>query len=251
MRWLAAGVLGIACASAPGRAAAHTPNFSDGEVAVILVAFLSDLTFTVVNAVAATNDSRHDAWVIPQAVLSTPQAILFGVVEYDDDKDFIPVAMPIVINQLTAFSIYGLASPRVSTTALYGLSWGIGADAALTNNAVSHALGGMFVKRSTAITELVFAVPQLAVAGYALHSPEDFPRQRAAVLALGAWSSALLVHGVLSLALYRPKPLPSETPKKEQAWFVMPSLIERELGPAPGAGISRVGVPGLLMRGVF
>lgn len=218
---------------------------------MILVAFLSDLTFTVVDAVAAASDSRHNAWVIPQAVLSAPQAILFGVVEYDDDNDFIPVAMPIVINQLTAFSVYGLASPRVSTTALYGLSWGIGADAALTNNAVSRALEGMFVKRSVAITELVFAVPQLAVAGYALHRPEDFPRQRAAVLTLGAWSSALFVHGVLSLALYRPKPLPSETPKKEQTWHVVPSVIERELGPAPGVGVGHGGVPGLLLRGVF
>lgn len=246
VRWLAAGALGIGCLSSPQLAAAREPYFSDGEGAVLLVAFLSDVTFTVVDAVAAANDSRHNAWVIPQAVLSTPQAILLGVVEYDDN-DFIPVALPIVINQLTAFASYGLASQRVSTTALYGLSWGIGANAALTNNAVAAATAGnLFVRPSVAITELAFAVPQLAVVGYALHSPQDFPRQRAAVLTLGVWSSALFVHGVLSLALYRAKPRP--TP---QAWHVFPSLIGRELGPAPAAGPSNGGAPGLVVRGVF
>ena len=246
MRWLAAGALGIGCLSSPRLAVARGPYFSTGESAVILVAFLSDVTFTVADAVAAASDNRHNAWVIPQAVLSTPQAILFGVVEYDDN-DFIPVALPIVINQLTAFASYGLASPRVSTTSLYGLSWGIGANAALTNNAVAAATAGrLFVPPSVAITELAFAVPQLAVAGYALHSPQDFPRQRAAVLALGAWSSALFVHGVLSLALYRAKPLP--TP---QSWHVFPSLIGSELGPAPAAGPTNGRVPGLVLRGVF
>lgn len=246
VRWLAAGALVIGCLSSPRLAAANGPHFSDGETAVILVAFLSDVTFTVADAVAAATDSRHNAWVIPQAVLSTPQTILFGVVEYDDN-DFVPVALPIVINQLTAFASYGLASQGVSTTPLYGLSWGIGANAALTNNAVSAATEGrIFVGRSVAITELAFAVPQLAVAGYALHSPQDFPRQRAAVLTLGVWSSALFVHGVLSLALYRAKPPP--TP---QTWHVFPSLIGRELGPAPAAGIATGRVPGLVLRGVF
>ena len=133
-----------------------------------------------------------------------------------------------MLDQLSAFSIYGLASPRVSTRALYGLSWGIGANTALSNNAVAMALEKMWLRPSVAITQLAFAVPQLAVAGYALHSPEDFPRQRAAVLTLGAWSSALFVHGVLSLALYRPKPLPPQ-----QTWRVVPSMIESELALAP------------------
>src|SRR5688572_5252731 len=65
VRWLAAGALGIGCLSSPRLAAAREPYFSDGEGTVLLVAFLSDVTFTVVDAVAAANDSRHNAWVIP------------------------------------------------------------------------------------------------------------------------------------------------------------------------------------------
>ena len=232
--------------SSPRQAAAREPYFSDEVGAVLLVAFLSDVTFTVADVVAAANDSRHNAWVIPQAVLSAPQAILLGVVEYDD-HDFIPVALPIVINQLAAFASYGLASQHVSTTQLYGLSWGIGANAALTNNALAAASEGrIFVGRGVAITELAFAVPQLALAGYALHRPQDFPRQRAAVLTLGAWSSALFVHGMLSLALYRAKPRP--TP---QTWHVLPSIVACELGPVPAAGLSGGRVPGLMLRGVL
>ena len=229
-RWLVAGPLGLVSLASPSPASAHGPP---GEVAAVLLTIVVvDATFTVVDFVAFADDSRSNAWVIPQAILATPQAILFGGATHHDTD--VPVGLCIAMNQLTAFALYGLASPRVSTSALYGLSWGIGANTALTNKAVALALHGEFPSRAMAITELVSSVPQIAVAGYALRTPDEFPRQRAAVLALGAWSSALFVHGALSLAFYRPKPEPKAAPTPQHTWRLTPGVVSSDLAFAPG-----------------
>lgn len=202
---------------------------------VLVVVPLIDSAFMIGDAVAAVDDARSNFWLLPQAVFLAPQAALLGIERYDDEP-FLPLGVSIVVAQLTAFPVYGLASPQVSTTALYGLSWGVGVNAALTNNAVALASRGKLASPIVAVSELAASVPQIAVAGFALHSPPDFPRQRAAVLALGAWSSALFVHGALSLAFYRPAPKQRSASHSAPPWSftVAPGLVPSEMAAAPG-----------------
>lgn len=237
MRWLAAGLLGAACVAAPARAQAH--GLDEGVVLFALVVVVADTSFAVADFVAAANDSRSNVWVIPQAVLATPQAVALSVGQVVEPYEAPGVFFTGVIDQLAAFSIYGLASPHVSTSTLYGISWGIGFDTAFTNDAIGRAVAGEFAPRSVAIMQLVASAPQIALGAYALRSPRDFPRQREAAIALGAWSSALFVHGALSLALYRPKPEPGAEPKpdakqKQQSFHLVPSLVSADLALAPG-----------------
>lgn len=194
---------------------------------------VADASFAVTDLVAAANDSRSNVWVIPQAVVTTPQSALLSYGQVIDPFDAGGTLATGVVDHLAAFSIYGLASPRVSTSALYGISWGIGLDTAFTSSAIGRAIEGEFAPRSIAIMQLVASAPQIVVGAYALRSPRDFPRQREAVIALGAWSSALFVHGALSLALYKPKPEPDPN-KKQQSFHLVPSFVSADLALAPG-----------------
>jgi hypothetical protein len=232
MRRLAAGLLGVACAAAPAPARAH--GLDDGGLLFALFVAVADATFVVGDVIAAADDSRSNVWVIPQAVVTTPQAVALSVGQVVDPYGPGETLATGVVDQLAAFSIYGLASPRVSTSTLYGISWGIGLDTAFSNAAIAGALEGQWSPRSLAVMQLVGSVPQMLVGGYALRSPQDFPRQRAAAVALGAWSSAVFVHGALSLALYRPEPGKPGPAKKQQSFHLVPSLVSDNLALAPG-----------------
>ncbi len=194
----------------------------------MLVPLLGDTIFTVYDFVAFADEDRSNGWLIPQFIWTTPQAVLLNIEPFSSGE--LPLFLSIWTSQLSAFSSYGLASPDVSTSALYGLSWAIGFNTALTTKTIALALQREWSPPAIAITQLVAATPQLIAAGYALASPEGIPRQRAAVLAMGGWSSALFVHGVASLILFRPKP----PPKTKQAWQLAPGMLQGERMLAPG-----------------
>ena len=220
-----AAALAAACLTWTAPAAAH-----GGEAVVfVVIPVLGNVVFSVYDFVAFADNDRSNGWLITQTIWASPQALLLNIEPFSFGE--FPLFLHIWANQLSAFGIYGLASSRVSSTALYGLAWGIGFDTALTAKTTALALQGEWSPRSIAITQLVAATPQLIVAGYALASPESIPNQRAAVLALGGWSSAILVHGVASLILYRPKPAPKPA---KQAWQLAPSVLQGERGLAPG-----------------
>jgi len=221
-RWSCAALLAIACGLASGSAEAH------GGEAIVLVPLLGDMIFTVYDFVAFADEDRSNGWLIPQFIWTTPQAVLLNIEPFSSGE--LPLFLSVWTSQLSAFSIYGLASPDVSTSALYGISWAIGFNTALTTKVTALAVEREWSPRAIAITQLVAATPQLIVAGYALASPESIPRQRAAVLAFGGWSGALFAHGVASLILFRPKP----PPKAKQAWQLAPSMLHGEHGLAPG-----------------
>src|SRR5262245_29946862 len=144
MRWLAAGLVGATClvASVPARAHGHP---DDVLVAIMVGTIVADTAFFAIDAIAAIDDSRSNAWVIPQAILTTPQVLFFSGFELSDPFESAPgLLFSGVVHHLGAFSIYGLASPRVSTTALYGLSWGIGTNTALTSNVIGYTIAAQF-----------------------------------------------------------------------------------------------------------
>ena len=200
------------------------------------VPLLGDAVFTVYDGVAAGSDERSNGWLITQSIFTTPQAVFLGLGPHFVGPDELPLGIQIWLTQLSAFSIYGLASPRVSMPTLYGISWALGADLAITNQVAALSLQRRFSPPTQAITSIVASVPQLVVAGYALASPDSVPRQRAAVLALGGWSSALLLHGAASLVWYRPAP----PVKPEQAIQLGPSMLQGARGLVPGLVASGV-----------
>jgi hypothetical protein len=230
MSWSALGQWTCAVSFAAASLTVARPVEAHGQevVGVVLIPLLGDTVFTVYDFVAFADDDRSKGWLITQTVWATPQALLLGMDHFSFGA--FPLGISIWADQLSAFGVYGLASPSVSTTTLYGLSWAIGANTAITTKAIALALDGEWSPRTIAITELVAAAPQLAVAGYALASPESIPHQRAAVLALGGWSSAILLHGVASLIWYRPKP----PPEPKRAWQLAPGMLPGERGLAPG-----------------
>jgi hypothetical protein len=93
-----------------------------------------------------------------------------------------------------------------------------------------------------AFTEIAVSVPQLAVAGFALGSPGKVPSQRPELLALGAWSAALLTHGVLSLAFRDAAPQCS-LPAAHAEWSLTAGLI--------AADATERRAPGLVINGRF
>jgi hypothetical protein len=148
----------------------------------------------------------------------------------------------IFADQLATFATYGKADRKISTTALYPLSWAIGSNLALTNNAMALALRSRLAPRGVAFTEIAVSVPQLAIAGFVVGSPSKVPSQRPELLALGAWSVALLMHGVLSLAFGDAAPECS-LPAAHAEWGLTPRLI--------GTDAAERRTPGFAIDGTF
>ena len=235
------GVGWLCCLLTPARASAH--GLDDTQVAVELALLAGDIAFSVADIAAYAGDARSNAWLIPQAIYTLPQAALCNAETYISSDSLLGVS--IVGDQLATFAIYGVAGRGVSTTALYPLSWGIGANIALTNNAVALTLRSKLASKSVATTEIVASVPQLVVAGFAVGSARNFPSQRPVLLALGGWSAGLFTHGVMSLVLRHVAPRayePDDANKDEQAgWSLNPSVV----------AVDRSRVPGFVIQGKF
>jgi hypothetical protein len=207
----------------------------------VLVLIALDITFTSYDLVAVANNERGDRWLVAQGVVTTPQAaVLDSAPFWSGDFPAAVVFFGLWTTQLSSFAIYGLVDPEVSTESLYGLSWAIGADLATTSYSVALATRGELAPPMIAVTELVTAAPQIAVASYALASPSAIRHERTAVVVLGAWSSAILVHGAASLIFRKDEPEEPD-PGASRAWTLSPATL------ASGPLV----VPGLVAAGRF
>jgi hypothetical protein len=226
-------VIGL-CLLTPARASAH--GLDDPAVGIALAVAAGDLAFAVADVAAFAGDARSNAWLIPQAIYTPPQAALCNADAYISRGSLLGVC--IFGDQLATFAIYGVAGRGVSTTALYPLSWAIGANIALTNNAVALTLRSKLASTSVATTEIAASVPQLVAASFAVGSARNFPSQRPVLLALGGWSAGLFTHGVMSLVLRHAAPRayePKTLDKDEQAgWSLSPSMVAVDRSQAPG-----------------
>lgn len=220
----------MCCLLAPGSAWAHGP--SNGELAAALLIAAGDLAFVVGDVVAFANDERDKVWLIPQAIFTTPQAASLNVLAYLEQDT--PVGIAMFGDQVATFAIYGLANPELSTTALYPLSWAIGSNLALTNNAFALSLHSKLSSKAVATTEITAAVPQLVVAGFALGSPSNFPSQRPVLLALGGWSAALFTHGAMSLIFRHAAADAHEPPEAGFDFHLTPGMVTADRQRAPG-----------------
>jgi len=227
-RWGCAAGLAFAVLAAPEAAYAHG---GQGAAQAILVAALGDVVFTTYDLVALAGDERGSGWLVAQGIWATPQAVLLDIEPFDSAG--IPLGVGIWLNQLTAFSLYGLWDKQASASSLYGISWAMGANAALTTHIAAAAFDGRFLPPSQAITALVASVPQMALALYAIESPESLSEQRQAVLLLGAWSAGIFSHGAASLFFYRPKP----PPRAEATWKLTPTVLAAQRGLAPALSV--------------
>jgi hypothetical protein len=211
-------------------------------VTIGLAVIAGDMAFATADVIAFAGDSRSTVLLLPQAIFVTPQALLFNSSPYTDPE--MPVGIAMFGDQMATFAIYGMASSRVSTTVLYPLSWAIGANVALTNNALALAFQSKLSPKAVATTEIVASVPQLIVAGFALGSPDNFSSQRSALFALGGWSAGLFTHGVMSLMFRYAAHEPEPEPKRPQAeWKLTPGLVS--------TSAERSVAPGFLVHGRF
>ncbi len=191
-------------------AAARTAAASDDEAILAGAAVLgfgaADMVFAnydVLHALRGERPSR--GWAIAETAVTAPQAIVLNVVvavgagERDGDIPVTWLLLPTI--GVTAMSMHGSLSAGVGRddldpAAALGFSFAIATDLALTAGALGPAVRGELAHRGPATAAIVLSLPVVALGGYFTARDDE---NRAAWVALTAWSSALLVHGAVSL----------------------------------------------------
>ncbi len=260
---VAVGVL----AAAPGEARA-----SSSEDALLLLAGVAtlgclggDIAFASHDLDAAKgNKLPRDGWLIAEVAVGAPQTILFNgmMLGFNTSRDEtmadIVTAIGVIptagVTALTTHGIWGLADAKTDADALAGISVITGTNFAFTMAALGRASQRSFHSRGIGIFEVALTAPGAAVGIY--ESTIDRP-QRGAWIALTAWSSALVVHGVVSAIVdgevSSPDPAPDPVPE--------PSLkraAQRGFGPATFTMAptflsdgSAAQIPGIVAVGTF
>jgi hypothetical protein len=211
---------------------------------------IADVTFTIHDVWLLNNGERQNlGWSIAETALTAPQAIFldYGVAwahargDADDilAMDVLAVLPAIWTTQLTTHGIWSIASDQVHLGDLYGLSWAIGANLTFTVGAVSGAFGKRFGGPVFGVIEMVGTAPSIAVGLY--RSVRESEPDRAAWIALSAWSGALFLHGLASTIIPSRKKK-NETEAQPRAPFMLAPTVVSD-------GIRQM--PGIAMRGVF
>lgn len=264
---IALGVL----AAAPGEARA-----SSGEDALLLLAGVAtlgalggDIAFAAHDIEAATkNRLPRDGWLTAETVVSVPQTLLFNglLLGFNTSRDetmaSIVTAVGVLptagVTALTTHGIWGLADANTDADAMAGISVITGTNFAFTMAALGRASQGRVHGRGIGIFQSVLTAPGAAVGFY--ESTIDRP-QRGAWVALTGWSTALVVHGIISAIVdgapesdpppaVDPGPPSTEQPSLQKA-------SRRGFGPATftmaptflSDGVARV--PGIVAVGTF
>lgn len=204
---------GIACfaASSLTTIEARADDFAEAFIAVSGGALLfgADVAFTAVNVRAAIEqEDLEEGWMIAQTIVTAPQAVLgdglmaFGASQ-DSDQEIVALFLPasIWLNSLATFSTWSLASRQTEVDDRLGVSWMLGANLTLTAAALGGTLSsdtGHVPSLAVSVPELLIAIPETIGCAYAI-SGDD--RARGGWIALTAWSSALVIHGTVSLIL--------------------------------------------------
>ncbi|MFO0613892.1 MAG: hypothetical protein U0414_14975 [Polyangiaceae bacterium] len=239
---------------------------SDGFItasAIVGTAFgLADIGFFAYDIVQANDETEPtEGAMIAQSLVTGPQAAVgvlmmtFGQVDEDGGPAITLAALApaTLANGLLTFGAWSLEGSRLSVGTRLGISMMIGADAALTTGALTAS-----------IIRPHYATPYLAVPEIILGSAQAIPSFVMAArdpshfgswMALGIWTSALTVHGTLSLVanvagIERERSYSSNQPAAARGaratWTAAPALI-RPPWRMDGGGHS----PGVLFAGQF
>lgn len=269
---VAAGVAAGALSIAPAEARA-----SSGEDAALTLAgvatlgfLVSDIAFAAHDIEAATNNRlARDGWLGAEVAVAGPQALFFNglLVGFNASKDdglgILATALGVIptagVTALATHGIWALADERTDASSIAGISVITGTNFAFTMTALGQLARGRLHSRGIGIFQAVLTAPGAAVGVY----ESTFDRQqRGAWIALTGWSTALVVHGVVSAIVSGrdedsdPPPAADPSPPGPNE----PSLqkaSKRSFGPASFAmaptflsdGVARI--PGIVAVGTF
>jgi hypothetical protein len=221
-------------------------------VGVIGAFALADIGFGIYDGVKAGRGEPPARGVaIAESVVAAPQVVIsliavgaFGrdVARNGGDQSVLLVATGIS-SALFTHGVWGAQAPPVHQGVLEGVSWAVGCDAAFSVTAIAAATRPTLFGRAVGGVEMALTAPQIAAMSYGIVKD---PHDVALWAPMTAWSGALFLHGLLSVALSRdasseppPPPPPPEPPPPPKPPLLVPGSIE--VGPAPiasGAGVS-------------
>ena len=197
----------VASSTTTTRARAAHGRGGVGELA--LIALVADIVFTVVDVrLAATLDSPRANVSILESTVGTIQVGTFMTMEAFLVRDETPGEMDpaeiIMLSSaawggaLAAHGMWSAAVPRASQAQVLGASAVVGTDLALTLASTARLIKGPLWSRRVGIAETFLAAPGVVGPLVALgqSAPKDYPLWAG----LGAWSGALMLHGITSIA---------------------------------------------------
>jgi hypothetical protein len=221
------------------------------------IALAVDSVFVVYDVRAAVQGQLPArGWSIAETVVSAPQTAFANVcsillnTESDRRESVAALVLPIAIGSMTTHGIWSTATPDVRPLALFGYSPLISTNASLSAVAIGRAARRRRGTRTFGVVEAVLTAPQIALGGVQMvHDPSN----RALWIGHTAWTSALLVHGIASIAAGRdePPPPPPPLPPPVEVPIVAP-VPQASFHVGPGMvsdGVARV--PGITVVGVF
>lgn len=263
-RWSIALALGLGLTvGRPSRAEA-----GDGEaiavVSTLIACAIADATFATYDiVVAAKGELPSRGWAIAEIVATAPQTLLFngafyGLSAHEDDPYIVLLSVPLTgITALTTHGIWGVASTKVSPSALAGVSSAIGVNTHFLGYDITRAVNGKLGSRPMGIAQMIMTTPQTVIGAVEIANAKT---NQGAWIGLTAWSGALMLHGLAS-AIWGarhedppppPEPPPSPPPEppgdRTKPPLMVPASIQ--FGPTMVTdGIARA--PGVGIVGVF
>jgi hypothetical protein len=194
----------VTTAATPARA-----SDMDGVVGALVVIaagiVITDVVFAAHGlGVAGKGELPGNGWSIAETIFTVPQAVAGNLVvatvaSKNNEEDALQVLslLPTIgVSILSTHGIWGTATTNVRPGVLAGSSVAVGSDIALSSYVLTRTAAGHLSRRSVGVTTMLFTAPQVAAAGYlAATTPAA---DRGGWIALGAWSGALFVHGLIS-----------------------------------------------------
>lgn len=219
-----------------------------------LALFVVDVGFLGYD-LSVSQDSHADSGVMTaQTIVAAPQAILldalfaYGQVDDDDSAAFTLGAMvpAMWMNSMTTFGAWTLSSEELPGSDRLAASFLIGSSATFTTGAVTSLF------RDDHLATPYLSIPEIAVQGaeafgcFAWGAGDG--AHRAEWLALGAWSTLLTAHGVVSVVGWAQGPGRAADAKREASRA--PGTAPWSLAVSPGPFSGGEG-PRFTVSGVF
>ncbi len=204
-------VAGLTCYPREARA----NHGGDGILATALVVFLlADAGFlTYDTIVAAQNDHPATGACLAEAIVATPQVLLYTALVGDlgrGRETGIVASIATLPSFLAVHGVWGAATKKTDPGTLYGVSWAAGANLAFTLPAVSASTRGTLLDRTSGVLEMMATTPQIVVATTV--ATRESGSERAAWYALDGWAGVLFVHGAASTIVGQREEEPATPP---------------------------------------
>jgi hypothetical protein len=229
----------------------HDARAHDTGTEVLLAVLVVDAAAVTYDTfVVASNERPLPGIAAAEAIVALPQVLAYGwlVEQMTRSKESLSplVAVGAVPSFMMVHGVWGAASRRVDPGALYGASWAVGIDSALTVNAIGAARSPRLMGRSAGTVEMVLTAPQMAVATTEAAVTKD-GEDRTGWLLLDGWAGALFVHGAASAVVGDPPREPASShngraPRVPNGPFVDGSLRFAPMPVTGGAGVALRGV---------